>query len=147
MSTETTKNLHLESLAMLFGAAYLLTGILGLIVLFFANDTLLALKLDPIEELILILNGIIFLRGYKNLHTEKESGEAFMFVATIIGILLGILALLNFLVVGILEKLLLDPVNGNIPSSLVAYLLNPTLVLGILIFIPHKRLKNQKTLA
>ncbi|MHA2164848.1 MAG: hypothetical protein ACXAAT_03195, partial [Candidatus Hodarchaeales archaeon] len=85
MNQKENKGSVLKQLAMLYGVVFIFTGILGIIFLFLFQE--IPIAIDLIEQMILILIGIIFLRGYSELKRENKSGEAFLFVGTIIGII------------------------------------------------------------
>ncbi|MHA2167259.1 MAG: hypothetical protein ACXAAT_15495, partial [Candidatus Hodarchaeales archaeon] len=72
------------------------------------------------------------------------SGEAFLFVGTIIGIILGALALLELLFIGLIGGLLNENSLSSFFSRLISYLFNPALLLGFLTFIPHKMIKHRE---
>ena len=132
----------LKRLAMLYGVVFIFTGILGIILLFLLQE--IPIAIDLIEQIILILIGIIFIRGYSELESESTSGEAFLFVGTIIGIILGALALLELLLVGLIGGLLNESSLSSFLSRLLSYLFNPALILGFLTFIPHKMIKHRE---
>jgi hypothetical protein len=140
MKERVENDIILKWLAILYGVVFILTGILGIIILFSIQD--IPIIIDPIKQMILILIGIIFIRGYYDLGTKKSSGEAFVFVGTIIGIILGTLALLEFVFVGLIGGLLME--NINFPARIFSYLFNPTLILGFLTLIPHKLIKHRE---
>ena len=57
---------------------------------------------DPVESLILVLIGVIYLRGSANLLRDRyDRGRAFLFVGTIIAFLVAMLDLLNLLINGL----------------------------------------------
>lgn len=132
----------LKLFTILYGSVFILIGILGIIFLIMMKN--LPIVIDPIEQLILILTGVIFLRGYSDLQAEKISGEAFLFVGTIMGIVLGTLAFLEFLFVGLIGGLLNESSLSNFISRFFSYLFNPALILGFLTFIPHKMMKQRE---
>ncbi len=142
MKLKEKNNSVLKLFAMLYGVVFIFTGILGIIFLFLLQEIPIAINL--IEQFLLILIGIIFLRGYSELESENKSGEAFLFVGTIIGIILGTLALLELLFVGLIGGLLNESSLSNFLSRLLSYLLNPALSLGFLTFIPHKMIKHRE---
>lgn len=144
MNTKENNLKNLKYLAMLYGSIYILVGFTSIILLFTVKNFMIFI--DPIEQLILILVGIIFLRGYFILRTDLDSGKAFLFVGTIIGILLGCLALLKLTFVGIINGFLYDNILSDFSERIFLYLFNPTLILGILAFIPHKLIKNWEEL-
>jgi len=142
MNIEENNFSILKWFALLYGSIFILTGILGIIFLFMIQN--IPIVIDPIEQIILILIGIIFLRGYSDLRAEKVSGEAFLFVGTIIGIVVGTLAFLEFLFLGLILGLLDESTLTNFVSRFFSYLFNPTLILGFLTFIPHKMMKKRE---
>ena len=142
MSIENSDKSMIKSLAISFATIYILAGILGIIFLFTLDD--LPILIDPIQQMILILNGIIFLRGYINLYHNNKSGEAFLFVGTIIGIIIGSIAFLNFLFGGVLGGFINERSLVNFIDHIYFYLFNPSLILGFLTFIPHKIIKQNE---
>jgi hypothetical protein len=142
MNQKENKGSVLKQLAMLYGVVFIFTGILGIIFLFLFQE--IPIAIDLIEQMILILIGIIFLRGYSELKRENKSGEAFLFVGTIIGIILGALALLELLFIGLIGGLLNENSLSSFFSRLISYLFNPALLLGFLTFIPHKMIKHRE---
>lgn len=142
MKLKEKNNSVLKRLAMLYGVVFILTGILGIIFQILLQE--IPIAIDIIEQFILILIGTIFLRGYSELGSENKSGEAYIFVGTIIGIILGTLALLKFLFVGLIGGLLNENSLSSFLSRLLTYLLNPALLLGFIIFIPHKMIKHRE---
>ena len=144
MKNQTDNTKRLKFLALSYGLIFIFVGILGIIFLLFLDVT--NIIIDPIEQLIIILIGIIFLRGYNDLNKQKGSGKAFMFVGTIIGIVLGILASLEFFFVGLIEGLLNKTSLDEFTSHFLSYLLNPALILGFLTFIPHKLMKQRENI-
>jgi membrane protease YdiL (CAAX protease family) len=139
MNLEDSDLLVLTRLALLYGIMFILIGILGIISLFLIQE--MPIAIDLIEQMVLILIGIIFLRGYGELKGEKQSGEAFMFVGTIVGIILGTIGLLEFLLIGLVGGLLNEYSPQGFLDRLFSYLLNPALILGFLTLIPHKMIK------
>ena len=133
-------------LAIIYGSIYIITGLLGIVFLFSLNSLDLPILLDPIEELVLILIGIIFIRGFYKLHRQNQSGKAFIFVATIIGMILGTLSFLNLLFVGLFNGLINETTLSNFTSRILSYLFDPALILGFLTFIPHKLIKYNEEL-
>jgi len=138
--------LKIKYLAIIYGSIYSITGLLGLVFLFSFNSSHLPIFLDPIEEMVLILIGIIFIRGFYKLHHRNHSGKAFIFVATIIGIILGTLSFLNLLFIGLFNGLINENTLSNFTSRILSYLFNPALILGFLTFIPHKLIKYNEDL-
>lgn len=132
----------LKLVAILYGCAFILSGVLGIFFLIIINN--FPIIIDPIEQLILILTGLIFLRGFTELQANKISGEAFIFVGTIMGIVLGILASLEFLFMGLIGGLINESSLANFITRIFSYSLNPTLILGFLTFIPHIVMKQRE---
>ena len=130
--------------AILYGSIFIVIGFLGIILL--SATSKLPIAIDPIEQLLLILIGIIFLRGYSDLHAKKISGEAFIFVGTIMGIVAGALAFLKFFFVGLVGGLINENILSDFTSRFFFYLYNPSLILGFLTFIPHKIMKQREML-
>ena len=132
----------LKLVGILYGSAFILVGIMGIVFLILIKN--FPIIIDPIEQLILILTGLIFLRGYTELQAKKISGEAFLFVGTIMGIVLGILASLEFLFVGLIGGLINESSLTTFISRIFYYSLNPALILGFLTFIPHIIMKQRE---
>lgn len=132
----------LKLFAILYGSVFILAGIMGIVFLILIKN--FPIIIDPIEQLILILTGLIFLRGFIELQAKKVSGEAFLFVGTIMGIVLGILASLEFLFVGLIGGLINESSLTTLISRIFYYSLNPALILGFLTFIPHIIMKQRE---
>ena len=141
---QTNNTSNLKFLALLFGIIFISIGLVSIFVLVFLGFNIIII--DPIEQLIVILIGIIFLRGFIDLQNHKSSGEAYIFVGTIIGIVLGTLASLEFLFVGLIEGLLNEDTLPTFTSHFISYLFNPALILGFLSFLPHKMIKQREKL-
>jgi len=120
----------LKTVAILYGSVFILAGILGIVFLIMIEN--FPIIIDPIEQLILILTGVIFLRGFTDLQAEKISGKAFVFVGTIMGFVLGILASLEFLFVGLIGGLINESSLPSFISRFFSYFFNPALILGFL---------------
>ena len=142
MKNKKNNNTHLKFVALLFGFMYIVLGIMGIIISIFVP--FITLFIDQIAQLILILIGVIFLRGYLELRTDKSSGEAFVFVGTIIGMVLGTLAFLEFFFVGIIQGLLIETTISSFTAHILNHSFNPALILGFLTFIPHKMIKHRE---
>jgi hypothetical protein len=142
MKLKQNNQLYLKQLSMLYGIVFIFSGILGIIFLFLLQE--IPITINLIEQFILILIGIIFLRGYSEFNSENNTGEAFVFVGTLIGIILGTLALLELLFIGLIGGLLNESSLSSFLSKLLSYLLNPALSLGFLTFIPHKMIKHRE---
>ena len=132
----------LKLFGILYGSAFILSGIMGIVFLILIKN--FPIIIDPIEQLILILTGLIFLRGFTELQAKKVSGEAFLFVGTIMGIVLGILASLEFLFVGLIGGLINESSLNTFISRIFYYSFNPALILGFLTFIPHIIMKQRE---
>ena len=133
---------NLKNLALIFGIVYIIVSIVGIICLF--TNAVNLILIDPIEQVIQILIGVIFLRGYINFNKKNYSGEAFLFVGTIIGIVLGILSFLDLLFGGLFGGLITESSLNNFIKRIVSYSLKPALILGFLTFIPHKIIKQRE---
>ncbi|MCK4848757.1 MAG: hypothetical protein KAT16_07040 [Candidatus Heimdallarchaeota archaeon] len=131
----------LKMVAILYSIFFILSGILGIIFLIMIEN--FPIIIDPIEQLILILTGVIFLRGFTNLQAEKVTGKAFIFVGTIMGFVIGILASLEFLFIGLIGGLINEGSTDYI-SRLFSYFFNPALILGLLTIIPHVIMKQRE---
>jgi len=143
MNSQNNNIKTLKLVAILYGGVFILAGILGIVFLIIIND--FPIIIDPIEQLILILTGLIFFRGFAELQAHKISGEAFIFVGTIMGIVLGILAFLEFLFMGLIGGLIDENSLTNFVSRIFSYSFNPALILGLLTFIPHIVMKQRET--
>lgn len=142
MNSKKENYSNLKLIAMLYGCAFILAGISGIVFLLIIKNFIIII--DPIEQLILILTGLIFLRGFMELQAKKISGEAFIFVGTIMGIVLGILAFLEFLFMGLIGGLIDESSLANLVSRIFSYFFNPALILGFLTFIPHIIMKQRE---
>ncbi|WP_455142163.1 hypothetical protein [Candidatus Hodarchaeum mangrovi] len=146
MYNNENNNRIIKYLAILYGSIYTIVGLLGIFFLFTFNSSKFPIFIDPIEQLVLILIGIIFIRGFFKLHHQNSSGKAFIFVATIIGIILGALSFFNFLFVGVINGLINDNTSPNFYSRILSYLFDPALLLGFLTFIPQRLIKYKEEL-
>lgn len=145
MNSNENNVTKLKYLAILYGSVYFLTGILGIIYFMIENN--IQIFIDPIEQLILVLTGVIFLRGYTTLKYDEKAGKAFVFVGTILGIILGIIAFSKLIVIGVFGGILNESILSNFIERTLFYLFNPTLILGFLVFLPHKMIKYNEGLA
>lgn len=117
-----------------FSAFYMVIGVIGLFTLIFDSFLSNSLIKDPIESLILILTAIVYFRGFLKLRNQDSSGTAFIFVAAIMGLLLGGLAFLNFVVNGFLNGLF-----EKLPFyKIIQDYFSLSIVVGCISFIPLK---------
>ncbi|MFX0014061.1 MAG: hypothetical protein ACFFB2_14010 [Promethearchaeota archaeon] len=86
-----------------YSVLYIVIGAFGLLTFFFDSFFESTLITDPLESLILILIAIIYFRGFLKLKSKDSLGMAYIFVAAIMGLLLGGLTFLNFAVNGFLR--------------------------------------------
>ncbi len=143
MNVQENSHSLLMHLGMIYGGFYIITGILGIILLILGPPEIF---IDPIEQIILVLVGIIFLRSYVILKSQNNTGIAFLFVGTIIGIVLGSISFLKFLFMGLIGGLIEESIYSNFLSRITFYFANPSLILGIMAFIPHKLIKKTKVI-
>ncbi len=85
-------------LAGIYATFYFVIGIIGLFSLFFDSFLFIIIVKDPIESLLLILVAIVYFRGFIKLKSKDRTGTAFVFVAAIMGLILGMLSFLNLIV-------------------------------------------------
>lgn len=128
---------RIKLLAGLMGLLYVISSLTS--ILFFLLD-ISYFVIDPIESLILILIGIIFIKGYYYFEKSNNSvGKAYVFVGFITGSLLGSIALLNLLVNGVMVGLIeQESINDLIKKIL--YFTTPTLIMGIISFYFHTKI-------
>jgi uncharacterized membrane protein len=128
-------------LAGFFALFYFSAGIIGLFS-FFNNSFLFGrISNDPIELILLILIAIIYFRGFLKLKHKDKTGTAFIFVAAIMGIILGGLSFLSL----IINNGLGDFLEGfSFPSTYNQIVENFSfiIVIGSLSLIPFKIIKS-----
>ena len=120
-----------------YATLFFVIGIIGLFSLFFNLFLFIIIVKDPIEPLLLILAAIVYFRGFFKLKSKDGTGMAFVFVAAIIGLILGGLAFLNLIVnIGLgtfLEEFSLFNAYNRVIENF-----SLTIVIGILSLIPYK---------
>ena len=127
----------LTYLAGIYAILFFTVGIIGIFSSFFNLFLFIIIVKDPIEPFLLILAAIVYFRGFLKLKNKERTGTAFVFVAAIIGVILGGLAFLNLIVNSGLgtflgEFSLLDAYNRIIENF------SFIIVIGILSLIPFK---------
>ena len=85
-------------LAGIYATFYFVIGIIALFLLFFDPFLVNLILKDPIESLLLLLTAMVYFRGFIKLRNKDRTGTAFIFVAAIMGMILGGLSLLNLIV-------------------------------------------------
>ena len=125
----------------IYGALYIVIGVAGLLTLVFDPFLCDNLIKDPIESVVLILIAIVYFRGFLKLMNQDSSGLAFIFVAAIMGLLLGGISFLNFTINGLLKSTseiwLFSVILNRIDEFF-----SLSIVLGSLSFIPFKDIKS-----
>ncbi|MFW9905350.1 MAG: hypothetical protein ACFFFH_13500 [Candidatus Thorarchaeota archaeon] len=127
----------LTYLAGIYAIFFFAIGIIGLFSLLFNLFSFIIIVKDPIEPFLLILAAIVYFRGFLKLKNKDGTGTAFVFVAAIMGIILGGLAFLNLIVNSGLgtflrEFSLIDAYNRIIRDF------SFIIVIGILSLLPFK---------
>ena len=127
----------LTYLAGVYATLFFAIGIIGLFSSFFNLFSFIIIIKDPIEPLLLTLTAIVYFRGFLKLKNKDTTGTAFVFVAAIMGLILGGLAFLSLIVNSglgtFLEEFSFFEVNIRIIEDF-----SFIIVLGILSLIPYK---------
>ena len=124
-------------LAGIYATLYFVIGIIGLLSLFFDPFLFSIIVKDPIESLLLILTAIVYFRGFIKLKNKDRTGTAFIFVAAIMGLILGGLSLLNLIVNSGLGGLL-EEFSFSVAYNRIVENFSLTIAIGILSLIPFK---------
>ncbi len=139
MLNNSMKRLTFE--AGVYSAAYIVIGVFGLFTLLFDPFLMGFLIKDPIESLILILIAVVYFRGFLKLINQDKSGIAFIYVAAIMGFLVGGLAFLNFAINGFLKGIMETSSSFDILNRIDDYF-SLSIVVGSLNFIPFKDIQS-----
>ncbi|MFX0050608.1 MAG: hypothetical protein ACFFAJ_07580 [Candidatus Hodarchaeota archaeon] len=137
---------RLTYLAGIYSIFYSIIGLLGLLSLFSDLFLIGPFIKDPIEPLLLVLIGIVYLRGFLKLIKKNKTGTAFIYVAAIMGIILGILSSLNLMVNGFLGSLS-EEISFTLVYDRIGKNFSLIIIVGILSLIPFKSVQsNEHTL-
>lgn len=124
-------------LAGIYATFYFAIGIIGLFSLLFNSFIFTIIVKDPIESLLLILVAIVYFRGFLKLRNKDRTGTAFIFVAAIMGMILGGLDFLTLIVNSGLGSFL-EEFSFLVAYNRITENFSLIIVVGILSLIPLK---------
>jgi len=121
----------------IYATLFFAIGIIGLFSLFFDSFLFIIIVKDPIESLLLIFAAIVYFRGFLKLKNKDRTGTAFIFVAAIMGVILGGLAFLNLIINSGLGAFL-EEFSFLVAYNRITENFSLMIVVGILSLIPFK---------
>lgn len=131
----------LTYLSGIYATLFFAIGIIGLFSLLFNVFLFITFVKDPLEPLLLILAAIVYFRGFLKLKSKDGTGMAFVFVAAIMGLILGGLSFLNLIVNSGLGTFLEDFSLLNAYNQIFENF-SFIIVIGILSLIPYKYIQS-----